>query len=126
MTSAVIPQQLHLHKKSKTLEVCYAEQAFTLPAEYLRVHSPSAEVKGHGTPILQTGKQNVGIKNIAQVGTYAIRIDFDDGHNTGLYTWEYLSGLCHNQSRLWQDYLNALDAEDKFRDPHIQSVALRS
>ncbi len=120
-----IPKKLHLHKKSNTLEIQYADQTVTLTAEYLRVHSPSAEVKGHGTPILQTGKQQVGIQQIEIVGTYAIRIHFNDGHNTGLYTWNYLFELCHHQDRLWQEYLDALAAAGKFRDPDTQKVILR-
>ncbi len=120
-----LPKKIHLHKKSKTLEIGYADNSFTLSAEYLRVHSPSAEVKGHGKPVLQIGKQHVGIQQIESVGTYAIRIHFDDGHNTGLYTWDYLFELCHNQDRIWQEYLDALVAAGKFRDPDTKEVTLR-
>ena len=127
MTSIPIPKKLHLHKKSKLLEeVCYADQIFSLTGEYLRVHSPSAEVRGHGKPVLQTGKSQVGIKQIEWVGTYAIRIHFDDEHNTGLYTWEYLYHLGKNHTLLWQTYLDELTAANAFRDAHTQSVKLKN
>lgn len=125
MTAIPLPKKIHLHKKSNTLEVIYADQAFTLTAEYLRVHSPSAEVKGHGKPVLQTGKQHVGIQLIETVGTYAIRIHFNDGHNTGLYTWNYLFDLCTHQTRIWQDYLDALAAANQFRDPDTHKITLQ-
>lgn len=125
MTSIPIPKKLHLHKQSKILDVCYADKIFSLTGEYLRIHSPSAEVRGHGKPVLQTGKQNVGIRQIECVGTYAIRIHFDDEHNTGLYTWEYLFHLGENHALLWQTYLDELTAAHAFRDPHTQPVKLK-
>ena len=81
-----------------------------LTVEYLRCFSPSAEVKGHGPgqEVLQTGKENVGIDNIEQVGNYAVKIIFDDGHNTGLYSWEYLHELCINYKQNWHEYLDKL------------------
>ena len=83
---------------------------FLLPAEYLRVYSPSAEVRGHGPgqEVLQVGKENVNIGSIEPVGQYALRLVFDDGHSTGLYSWELLYDLGRNQQQYWQDYLDAL------------------
>ena len=87
-------------------------QSFELPFEYLRVHSPSAEVRGHGAgqEVLQTGKENVAITNVEPVGHYALRLVYDDGHNTGLYMWEYLYELGVNQKRNWERYLDRLRA----------------
>ena len=87
-------------------------RSFDLGCEYLRVHSPSAEVMGHapGQEVLQTGKESVNIDNIEPVGHYAIKIHFTDGHNTGLYTWNYLYKLGENRERNWQAYLDALQA----------------
>lgn len=108
---STIPSDIKLHAKSRTLELIYSDQeAFELTAEFLRVHSPSAEVRGHGigNGVLQTGKQLVGIKGVEAAGNYALKIIFDDGHDSGLYTWEYLHDLCHNHDRYWQRYLEAL------------------
>lgn len=117
-TSSPSIQDLVLHKKSKTLDIVLDNGTqYTLGAEFLRVHSPSAEVKGHGKPNLQTGKQYVGITNLSPVGHYGVRISFDDGHDTGLYTWQYLITLAETESELWQKYLNALDAAGATRNP---------
>ncbi len=93
--------------------VCYQ-----LPYEFLRVYSPSADVSGHGPgqEVLQAGKKNVGISAVIPVGSYAVQIDFDDGHDTGLYTWEYLNKLGKNQAALWQDYLDRLAAAGASRE----------
>ena len=104
------PQDIKLHQKSRTLELVYPEQTFELTAEYLRVHSPSAEVRGHGKgqEVLQTGKQFVAIKGIEPSGNYALKIIYDDGHDSGLYTWDYLYELCTNQQAYWDKYLQDL------------------
>ena len=112
------PQDIKLHQKSRTLELVYPDENFELTAEYLRVHSPSAEVRGHGKgqEVLQTGKQFVGIKGIEPSGNYALKIIFDDGHDTGLYTWDYLYELCSNQQAYWDKYLQELEAAGETRN----------
>lgn len=117
--SNAVPKELKLHKKSATLELIYDDSSsYSLTAEFLRVHSPSAEVRGHGKgqEVLQTGKRNVNIKNIEAVGNYAIKLDFSDGHNTGIYSWEYLQELATNQASLWQEYLAKLQNAGASRD----------
>jgi DUF971 family protein len=111
MTESAIPAALILHKQSRLLEITYQDgKNFHLPFEFLRVHSPSAEVRGHGAgqEILQTGKRNVVITALEPVGNYAIQPHFSDGHNTGIYTWDYLYRLGTDQSVLWADYLRRL------------------
>lgn len=105
------PDKIKVHKQSRLLELAYAGRTYQLSYEYLRVLSPSAEVRGHGkgNEVLQTGKKDVGLKNIEPVGNYALKLVFDDGHDTGLYTWPYLHDLCINQSRYWQTYLDNLE-----------------
>lgn len=120
-----IPSAIELHKASKTLTLKYgANESYTLPAEFLRVHSPSAEVQGHGKPILQFGKANVGLSKIEPAGQYALKLCFDDGHDSGLFTWEYLEQLAQRQSELWADYLNELAKAGKSRDPAESIVKL--
>ncbi len=105
------PLLIRLHRQSRVLEIEYDDGVrFELPCEYLRVFSPSAEVKGHapGQEVLQTGKESVNIDEIEPVGNYAVKLNFDDGHNTGLYTWEYLYDLGADQEGNWRDYLTAL------------------
>lgn len=117
--SNAVPKELKLHKKSATLELIYDDsRSYSLTAEFLRVHSPSAEVRGHGKgqEVLQTGKRDVNIKNIEAVGNYAIKLDFSDGHNTGIYSWEYLQELATNQASLWQEYLAKLQDAGASRD----------
>jgi DUF971 family protein len=117
-----LPTAINLHKASKTLTLQYgAAESYTLPAEFLRVHSPSAEVQGHGKPILQFGKLNVGLTKIEPAGQYALKLTFDDGHDSGLFTWDYLYQLAVRQEDLWNDYLDELSAAGKTRDP-AQSV----
>lgn len=114
------PTEIRLQKKSKQLTVEFNDGShFELPFEYLRVHSPSAEVKGHGPgqDVLQTGKENVRITALEPVGHYAIRIVFDDGHNTGLYTWQYLYELGEQRESRWQAYLDRLSAAGYPRKP---------
>lgn len=102
------PTEIKLHQKSRQLEIAFADgKSFTLSAEFLRVFSPSAEVRGHGPgqEVLQTGKINVEVTHIDPVGNYAIQLTFSDGHDTGLYSWDYLYDLGLNYEDLWQQYL---------------------
>lgn len=119
-----IPSSIKLHKASRTLELQYGSESYTLPAEFLRVHSPSAEVQGHGTPILQTGKLHVGLRSIEPAGNYALKLCFDDGHDSGLFTWDYLYQLVTHRDALWADYLAALAAAGKSRDPDESVIKL--
>ncbi|HAV88816.1 MULTISPECIES: gamma-butyrobetaine hydroxylase-like domain-containing protein [Stutzerimonas] len=120
-----IPTAIKLHKASKTLELEYgASERHVLPAEFLRVHSPSAEVQGHGNPVLQTGKLNVALDKVEPAGQYALKLTFSDGHDSGLYSWEYLDHLAQNQQALWADYLQALEKAGKSRDPDESVVKL--
>ena len=120
-----MPTAIELHKASKTLTLKYPSgEEYHLPAELLRVHSPSAEVQGHGKPILQFGKINVGLLKIEPAGQYALKLTFDDGHDSGLFTWEYLYQLGVRKDELWQDYLAELKAAGKSRDPSVSVVKL--
>jgi DUF971 family protein len=113
------PTEIKLHQQSRLLEITFDDNSsFKLPYEYLRVYSPSAEVRGHGTgqEKLQTGKINVGVVEILPVGSYAMKIVFDDGHDSGLYTWEYLYKLGKNHSLYWQEYLDKLAASGERRE----------
>ena len=105
-----IPIEINLHQQSAYLTLKYEEQSFDLAAEYLRVHSPSAEVMGHGPgkEKVQVGKENVAIQNIVPVGNYAIQIIYDDGHDTGRYSWEYLYELGCGYADKWNSYLQKL------------------
>jgi len=121
----MIPSAINLHKASKTLTLKYPSgEEYHLPAEILRVHSPSAEVQGHGNPILQFGKINVGISHVEPAGQYALKITFDDGHDSGLFTWEYLYQLGQRQAELWAEYLADLKKAGKSRDPSESIVKL--
>ena len=105
------PESINLHQKSRILEINFSDgRNFELSCELLRVYSPSAEVKGHGPgqSVLQTGKENVSITDIEPVGHYAVKLIFDDGHETGLYSWAYLYELGENKDELWKDYLQGL------------------
>ena len=122
------PIEIKLHKQSSTLEVVFANDVeFRLSSEYLRVHSPSAEVRGHGKgqEVLQIGKRRVKLVNIEIVGNYAIKLIFDDGHETGIYSWSYLRELCTNQDQLWNAYLSKLKANGASRDelpPGVEAI----
>jgi len=118
MNEVPLPSDIRLHLKSRTLELVYPDGNFELTAEYLRVHSPSAEVRGHGIGqgVLQTGKKLVGIKQVVPAGNYALKIVYDDGHDSGLYTWEYLYDLAHDYDRYWNEYLRQLEAAGASRD----------
>ncbi|MDD5461212.1 MAG: DUF971 domain-containing protein [Methylococcales bacterium] len=107
------PTEIKLHQVSNVLEISFADgNVFQLPSEYLRVYTPSAEALGHapGHEILQTGKEDVAIKEIKPIGNYAIAPVFSDGHNSGIYTWDLLYMLGAEYQRLWADYLNKLEA----------------
>ena len=114
------PTALRLKSAERVLEVDFDDgTSFALPAEFLRVESPSAEVRGHGPGQKQlvAGRRDVGIVNLEPVGNYAVRIVFDDSHDTGLYSWEYLLELGRDRERLWRAYLEALEAAGLSRDP---------
>lgn len=118
--NAPIPNRVHYHKQARELELCYAnDESYRLPIEFLRVYSPSAEVRGHGadTAILQVGKRDVGLQNITQTGNYALKLHFDDGHDSGLYSWEYLYDLALHQTAYWQNYLQRLTDAGASRAP---------
>ena len=119
-----MPTAIKLHKASRTLELAYGSERYQLGAEFLRVHSPSAEVQGHGNPILQTGKLNVALERVEPAGRYALKLCFDDGHDSGLFTWDYLDQLGQRQAQLWDDYLQALSAARKSRDPNESAIKL--
>ncbi|MDH4655085.1 DUF971 domain-containing protein [Pseudomonas sp. JS3066] len=120
-----IPSGIELHKASRTLTLKYGpDESYTLSAEFLRVHSPSAEVQGHGKPILQYGKLNVGLTKLEPAGNYALKLTFDDGHDSGLFTWDYLYELATRQQELWSDYLQELAAAGRSRDPDESVVKL--
>ena len=115
-----LPTDIRLHQQSRKLEVTFDDgRTFTLPCEYLRVYSPSAEVRGHSPEqaVLQTGKEAVNIEDIEAVGNYAVKLKFSDGHDTGLYSWDYLYELGARQDEYWQRYLAALAAAGVARRP---------
>ncbi len=106
-----VPTEIKLHQKSNVLEISFADgKTFKLTCEFLRVHSPSAEVRGHGPgqEVLQVGKQNVEIKAIEPVGSYAVQLNFSDGHNTGIYSWDLLYDYGLRQDEMWAHYLQRL------------------
>lgn len=114
------PVSINLKKKSRQLVLEYEDgRRFTLSCELLRVYSPSAEVRGHGPgqEVLQTGKENVNIDAIEPMGSYAVKLCFDDGHASGIYTWDYLYHLGENQEQCWQDYLTLLKQAGFERQP---------
>ena len=113
------PTSILLHQVSRVLELAFADgRTFRLPYEFLRVYSPSAEVRGHGPgqETLQVGKKDVTITEVEPVGHYAIRPVFSDGHATGIYSWDYLQELCLHQDDMWQRYLERLAAAGASRD----------
>tara|TARA_Y100001970_G_scaffold271402_1_gene366608 strand:+ start:741 stop:1145 length:405 start_codon:yes stop_codon:yes gene_type:complete len=114
------PTEVKLRKRSNILELIYSDGNYLeFSSEFLRVHSPSAEVRGHrkGQEVLQTGKLNVKLKSVAPVGNYALKLEFDDGHNTGIFSWDYLVSLGRDKKTLWHDYLLKLEKAGKTRDP---------
>ncbi len=107
------PTEITYRRDARVLEVAFSTgERFEYSAEYLRVYSPSAEVRGHGPgqEVLQIGKENVSIERIEPVGNYAVRLCFDDGHHTGLYSWDELFNLGRNKDALWRKYLERLEA----------------
>ncbi len=119
-----VPTEIKLRRKSNLLELRFDGELLQLPAEFLRVYSPSAEVRGHGPgqEQLQVGKLHVNLTDIEPQGNYALRLKFDDGHASGIYTWEYLYDLGKNRVAYWQAYLDNLTAAGKSRDPDTSVV----
>ena len=118
-----VPSGIKLHTRSRELELNYpGGDSYRLSCAYLRVYSPSAEVRGHGAgqETLQTGKLKVAISEIKPVGNYALQLVFDDGHDTGIYAWDYLYHLCVDRENLWQDYLDKIAQAGANRDPDVQ------
>ena len=114
------PTEITLHRKSRLLEVAFADgKAFRLPCEFLRVYSPSAEVRGHGPgqEVLQVGKQDVEITKVEPVGHYAIQLTFSDGHDTGIYSWDLLYDYGLNQDEMWRHYLRRMEEAGASREP---------
>lgn len=114
------PTEIKLHQKSRLLEISFADgKTFQLPCEFLRVYSPSAEVRGHGPgqEVLQVGKKNVEISKIEPVGSYAIQLAFSDGHDTGIYSWDLLYDYGMRQTEMWQNYLKRMAAAGASREP---------
>ena len=114
------PTEIRLHQKSRILEIAFADgKTFQLPCEFLRVYSPSAEVRGHGPgqEVLQSGKRNVEITHIEPVGQYAVQLHFSDGHATGIYSWELLYDYGVNQDGMWHSYLKRMEAAGASREP---------
>jgi DUF971 family protein len=126
MADSPRPTALTVHQQSRTLEVSFDDGAlFSIPFELMRVYSPSAEVQGHGPgqEVLQTGKREVGIDSIEAVGHYAVQPLFSDGHNSGIFSWDYLHLLGREQDRLWQEYEARLAAAGMSRDaPMIEAA----
>ncbi|WP_028885983.1 gamma-butyrobetaine hydroxylase-like domain-containing protein [Teredinibacter turnerae] len=120
------PTHIKLHRKSGILELTWAETVFPLSAEYLRVFSPSAEVTGHGPgqEVLQLNKSGVQITGVEPQGNYAIKLVFSDGHDTGIYTWQYLHELATNHTANWQDYLQRVAAH-KQEEEAAQTSAVK-
>jgi len=123
---APMPQALTLHGQSRVLEVSFSDgQTFRIPFELMRVYSPSAEVQGHGPgqEVLQTGKREVDIVELAQVGNYAVQPTFSDGHNSGIFSWDYLYHLGSDQDGLWTQYNERLNAAGVQRDDPMPGAA---
>jgi len=123
--NAAIPTEIKLHQKSRIMEIAFSDgKRFNLPFEFLRVYSPSAEVRGHGPgqEVLQTGKQDVGIVALEPVGSYAVQPTFSDGHDTGIYSWDYLYELGTDQEALWQAYLRRMKEAGASRTPASAST----
>jgi DUF971 family protein len=119
MAAELFPTEIKLHQKSRLLEIVFSNgRAFRLPYEFLRVYSPSAEVRGHGPgqEVLQTGKRLVELRSLEPVGSYAVQPLFSDGHGTGIYSWEYLYELGESQEAMWARYLEKLAAAGASRD----------
>ena len=121
-----VPTEIKLHQKSRQMEISFGDgKRFELSYEFLRVYSPSAEVRGHGPgqEVLQVGKKNVDITAIEPVGSYAVQPSFSDGHDTGLYSWDYLYELGMDHDQLWQQYLQRIEAAGASREQGASPVA---
>ena len=119
-TGAPQPIEIKLHQKSRVLEIAYADgKTFRLPCEFLRVYSPSAEVRGHGPgqEVLQTGKKDVEILRIEPVGSYAVQLHFSDGHDTGIYSWALLYDYGIRQDEMWRHYVKRMEEAGASREP---------
>jgi len=122
------PTELKLHQKSQLLEIAFADgMQFKLPYELLRVYSPSAEVRGHGPgeEVLQIGKKGIQITHVEPVGSYAVQLVFSDGHDTGIYSWDYFYHLGMNQEAMWTHYLQRMEEARASRDPTPGAFAQR-
>ncbi len=120
------PTEIKLHQKSRQMEISFADgKRFELSYEFLRVYSPSAEVRGHGPgeEVLQTGKKDIEITAIEPVGSYAVQPRFSDGHDSGLYSWDYLYELGRDRDQLWRHYLERMQAADASREPGASPAA---
>lgn len=120
------PTEIKLHQKSRILDISFSDgKTFQFPCEFLRVHSPSAEVSGHGPgqEVLQAGKRLVNIVKIEPIGNYAIQLNFTDGHNTGLYSWDLLYNYGLNQDKMWQRYLQRVEEAGASREPGARTQA---
>ncbi len=114
--------EIKLHRQSRLLQISFADgKTFQIPCEFLRVYSPSAEVRGHspGQEVLQTGKKDVTIDHIEPVGNYAIQLNFSDGHNTGLYSWDLLYDYGLHQDKMWQHYLQRMEQAGASREAYM-------
>ena len=122
----MLPIDIKLHQKSKRLELSFTDsRIYSFSYEFLRVHSPSAEVRGHSPSqaVLQLDKVSVGVKEVELVGAYALKISFDDGHNTGLYTWDYFRELHDNKEQYWNNYLQKLSEMGHDRDLWLRNAS---
>ena len=122
------PTEIKLHQKSRKMEIAFSDgRHFELSYELLRVYSPSAEVRGHGPgqEVLQAGKRDVDIVSIEPSGNYAIQPRFSDGHDTGIYSWDYLYGLGQNREKLWREYLQRLEQAGASREPGPEPFGAR-
>lgn len=124
--STPIPTEIKLHQVSHVLEIAFSDGTrFKLPYEFLRVYSPSAEVRGHGPgqEVLQIGKKSIEVKGVEPVGSYAVQLTFSDGHDTGLYSWDYLHELGENYVELWDRYMKRMEAAGASREPLADAPA---
>lgn len=123
--SVPLPTEIKLHQKSRVLEIAFADGAtFRLPCEFLRVYSPSAEVRGHGPgqEVLQTGKREVEILRVEPVGQYAVQLHFSDGHDTGIYSWDLLYDYGMRQDEMWRHYLKRMEEAGASREPQAKKA----
>lgn len=118
------PSKVKLLRQTAQLELSYGDTQFQLSAEFLRVHSPSAEVRGHGTgqEQLQYGKREVELDAVEPVGNYGLKLIFSDGHDSGIYTWQLLRQFCLQHEQLWSEYLQALQQAGQSREPNTQTL----